>query len=213
MALEFTNQAVAAGHQVFSLLRNADHSKDLPSPSGSGSATPIVSSLEESSASQLSDLFIKNKVDTIVFAAGAGGKGGPERTIAVDQEAAIKTFDAVQQSQSSLENFKRFLLVSAVDVRDLNKKPSWYKEEDFEKSKKAREALGKYYDAKYQADLNLHQRTEKGELTFPWFVLRPSTLKDEGGSGKVALGEQKGISSESPCTARLFRLLSFKSSS
>lgn len=124
-------------------------------------------------------------------------KGGAERTKAVDLEGAIRTFDAIQLATTSgLSNFNRFILVSAVDSRDLNIKPRWYSEEDFEKSRKSREALGYYYQCKYEADKNLHDRSKKGDLTFPWFVLRPSTLQDESGTGKVNLGEQKGIAGE-----------------
>ena len=43
------------------------------------------------------------------------------------------------------------------------------------------------------ADLNLSKRT-----SFPWFVLRPSTLKDDAGTDKVNLAVRKGISTGVP---------------
>lgn len=99
----------------------------------------------------------------------------------------------------------RLIMVSAIDTRDLSKPaPSHYvrvscpvlanpradgarhtlqNEEDLEHSKQAHEMIGKYYDAKYDADKSLVTRK------FPWTILRPGTLSDEPGTGKVALGK------------------------
>lgn len=58
-----------------------------------------------------------------MWSAGAGGKGGPERTKKVDYEGALKVFDAIEGVQGKKP---RLILVSAVDVRDRTKLPSHY---------------------------------------------------------------------------------------
>ena len=74
----------------------------------------------------------KHAPDVVLFSAGAGGKGGPERTKAVDEHGAIKVFDAIEQSGvAKADGFRRFMLVSAVDVRDKTKPPpSWYQQQE-----------------------------------------------------------------------------------
>lgn len=191
VALRVTSQALARGHTVFSQIRQKEHASDLPAKT-----TPIHVSLEDASVSSLADLFKQHDPHVILFLAGAGGKGGPERTTAVDELGAIKVFDAIEKSglAERTDTFRRLLLCSAVDSRDIeNTKPDWYGSEDFETSQRMRKVLGPYMEAKHKADANLAQRK-----TFPWFVLRPSTLADEAGTGKVSLGERKTISRPVP---------------
>lgn len=59
------------------------HSNDEIAKAG---ATPYVLSLEDASVKDFAELFDKEKPDGVVFSAGAGGKGGEERTKAVDYE-------------------------------------------------------------------------------------------------------------------------------
>ena len=53
-------------------------------------ATPYVLSLEDASVKDFAELFDKEKPDGVVFSAGAGGKGGEERTKAVDYEGMFR---------------------------------------------------------------------------------------------------------------------------
>ena len=132
MALSFTRQAAANGHRIFSMIRQPEHASDLPTGPKDDSVQPVVASLEHSSAKELAALFTKYNPNVILFSAGAGGKGGAERTKAVDEDGAIKVFDAIEQSGlASKDSFRRFLLVSAVDVRDRSKPPpSWYSKDE-----------------------------------------------------------------------------------
>ena len=93
-------------------------------------ATPYVLSLEDASVKDFAELFDKEQPDGVVFSAGAGGKGGEERTKAVDYEGmsmssdagkvvrsypwigALKIFDALESS-----NTHRIVMVSAADLR------------------------------------------------------------------------------------------------
>ncbi|CAO1633133.1 unnamed protein product [Sympodiomycopsis kandeliae] len=195
VALHLTKSAISQGHQIFSQIRSAEQTSDLPRGQRPNQVEPVVVSLEDASVSKLSSLFDQYDPNVIFFIAGAGGKGGPERTKAVDEQGAIKVFDAIEESSlPQKQSFRRFLLCSAVDSRDIkNTKPDWYQDKDFETSQRMRKVLGPYMEAKYNADLNLSKRT-----SFPWFVLRPSALKDVDGTGKVNLAVRKGISEGIP---------------
>ena len=58
--------------------------------------------------------------DFVYFSAGAGGKGGPERTRKVDYDGALKIFDALEGVKGTKP---RLIMVSAIDVRDTNVAP------------------------------------------------------------------------------------------
>lgn len=133
VALHFTRAALTAGHTVVSQIRQAAHVEDLPKPSapGSGKVVPLVSSLEGLTPSQLIEYFNEHEPNVVVFSAGAGGKGGAERTFAVDRDGAVRVFDALEQwGAGKRQDFKRFLLVSAVDSRDTSQKVDWYRPEE-----------------------------------------------------------------------------------
>ncbi|BEJ17559.1 hypothetical protein CspHIS471_0609600 [Cutaneotrichosporon sp. HIS471] len=74
-------------------------------------ATPAILSLEASSAQDISNLLSEWNADAVLFAAGAGGKGGIERTRKVDYEGALKVYQGCK-----LSGVKRFIMISAVDV-------------------------------------------------------------------------------------------------
>jgi hypothetical protein len=136
--------------------------------------------LEHASVSDLASVFDQSKA--VVFSAGAGGKGGQEKTKAIDLLGAIKVCDAIERV--SAESRPALYMVSALDTRDLSKPaPSHYTEQDIEQSRKAHEAIGFYYDCKLEADKNTVQRTD-----FQWTILRPGHLLDDEGTGKVTLG-------------------------
>ena len=92
---------VDAGHEVVSLIRNPDHSADVAATG----ATPLVLSVEEAAVAELTRVFAG--ADAIVWSAGAGGKGGPERTDAVDRAAAIRSMEA-----AAAAGVTRYVMVS-----------------------------------------------------------------------------------------------------
>ena len=55
---------------------------------------PIVASIEDDPVSKFTEIFQDSEV--VVFSAGAGGKGGPDRTEKVDYGGALKVFDAIE---------------------------------------------------------------------------------------------------------------------
>ena len=91
---------VEAGHKVTSIIRSADQ-EDTIKQLG---ATPLLLDIETSNQDDLAKAFAGQ--DAVVWAAGAGG-GNPERTYAVDRDAAIASMDAAQGA-----NALRYIMIS-----------------------------------------------------------------------------------------------------
>lgn len=100
---------------------------------------PIVQSIEESTVDDMVEIIKRTNPSTVVWAAGAGG-GNPERTRTVDNEGAIRSMDATAKAGVT----KRYIIVSAVDVRDKQSKPEpeWYNDSDRDRSNKVWTAIG-----------------------------------------------------------------------
>ena len=106
-------------------------------------AHPEILSLETTTVPALTSLLTTISPDTILFSAGAGGKGDPSRTRAVDYEGALKVFDAMEAG-----NVKRLISVGAIDVRSGSGDgfPGYYDEESSEwclRAERAEEELWK----------------------------------------------------------------------
>lgn len=101
-----------------SIIRNPDHVEDIKATG----ATPLLLSLEDSPVSDFATAF--EGQDVVYFSAGAGGKGGEERTKKVDYEGAVKVFDALERVEGQTK--PRLILVSALDIRDPGKMPEHY---------------------------------------------------------------------------------------
>jgi len=177
IALHLAQLLSQKSFSVTSVIRDPSQSSDIKARS----ATPHVLSLEDAPLSALTSLF--TRVNNVYFAAGAGGKGGPERMKTVDYEGAVKVFDAVERVEGDKPHV---ILVGALDTRDpdkLDQYPLHYTDADKERSQKIHAAIGTYYKWKYEADKNLVART-----AFKWTILRPGTLTDDAGTGKAEIG-------------------------
>ena len=108
---------LSSSHTVTSVIRTHDHTQDI----SAARAIPLLLSLEDSPVADFSNAF--EGADVVVFSAGAGGKGGPERTRKVDYEGAVKVFDAIEGINGPKP---RLILVSAIDIRDPDKIPEHY---------------------------------------------------------------------------------------
>lgn len=148
----------AAGHDVAGAIRNPDQS-DAIRETG---AEPVVADVEQFSVEELVD--VVDGHDVVVWSAGAGG-GSPERTYAVDRDAAIRTIDAASRSGVS-----RFVMVSYFGAGPDHGVPP---DNDFYA----------YAEAKTEADAHL------AATDLDWTILRPSGLTDEPGTGGVEAGE------------------------
>ncbi|KAJ3501235.1 hypothetical protein NLJ89_g9434 [Agrocybe chaxingu] len=161
-------------NSVTSIIRDPAQEQDIKDVS----ATPLILSLEDSPVEDFTKAFTGQEV--VYFSAGAGGKGGEERTKKVDYEGALKVFDAIEGVDGTKP---RLILVSAVDIRNPDKIPEHYNEEDKTVSERIRKAIPAYMHWKYEADKNLVART-----AFKWTILRPGGLTNEPGKGVASIG-------------------------
>jgi uncharacterized protein YbjT (DUF2867 family) len=120
-------------------------------------ATPVSGSMLDLDAAELAKLMSGS--DAIVFTAGAGG-AGIELTNAIDGRGLELATEA-----AAIAGIRRFILVSVFPdaLRDKETSP------DFEN----------YIAVKKRADVHLV------ETGLDWIILRPGTLLDNPGSGKV----------------------------
>lgn len=156
---------VAAGHEVVSLVRNPDHSDEVAATG----ATPRVVDVENSDEAALAEVF--TGADVVVWSAGAGG-GNPSRTIAVDQDAAIRSMRAAEQAGVS-----QYVMVSYYGARrDHGVDPE--------------NSFATYADAKAAADEALRASQ------LDWTILAPSTLTLDEPTGRVMATITEGASAE-----------------
>ncbi len=97
--------------------------------------------------------------DQVVFSAGAGAKGGPDKTLLVDLYGAIRTVDFARA-----QGIQRLIMVSAMRSMAPQSAP---------------EFLRPYAAAKYAAD---HYLMTSG---LPYLILLPGRLTDESASHRI----------------------------
>lgn len=161
VALQLARTLTERGDEVTSVFRNPEHSDDVAATG----AAPVVADIERLDTDALADLVAGH--DAVVFSAGAGG-GNPERTYAVDRDAAIRTIDAAAQAGAG-----RFVMVSYFGAS-----PDHGVAQD--------DSFFAYAEAKAAADAYLRS----SELA--WTVLGPGRLTLEPATGKIALEKGKG---------------------
>jgi len=159
-----------ADNHVTSVFRNPDHADDVTA----AGAHPLVADIENADTDALSDLLAGH--DSVVFAAGAGG-GNPDRTYAVDRDAAIRVIDAAEQA-----GVRRFVMVSYFGAG-----PDHGVSQD--------NSFFPYAEAKSAADAHLRASG------LEWTVLGPGRLTLEPATGRIAVGagdgrETSGVSRE-----------------
>ncbi|WP_067435741.1 SDR family oxidoreductase [Nocardioides jensenii] len=159
VALHLGRILTESGHHVSSVIRNPDHAGDV---SATG-ATPVVADIEALDVDALVELVAGH--DAVVFSAGAGG-GSPERTYAVDRDAAIRVVDASAQAE-----VRRFVMVSYFGAGPDHGVPE-------------SEPFFHYAEAKAAADEHLRAST------LDWTVLGPSGLTLEPATGQIELGPE-----------------------
>lgn len=123
----------------------------------------------------------------VLIPAGAGGKGGPSRTKAIDEVAAKHYIT----SSLATKGVSKFLMVSYIASR--KSRAPWWNDEDWAAAQHVNEkVLPAYANAKIEADEHFAAMTKKRQDTdkgFQAINLRPGTLTDDPGTGKVKLGK------------------------
>ena len=97
-------------------------------------------------------------VDYVIFAAGSGSATGKDKTIAVDEQGAIKLIDEARR-----RNIKKFVMLSAIGADEPEKN----------------EKLSHYLRAKKSADDHL----KSSGLNY--CIVRPGTLTNDDPTGKI----------------------------
>lgn len=151
------------GDNVTSVFRNPDHTDDVERTG----ATAVVADVEKLSVDEIAELL--GGQDAVVWSAGAGG-GNPERTYAVDRDAAIRTIDAAEKAR-----VKRFVMVSYMGAGQDHGVPEG-------------DSFHPYAQAKADADDHLRASS------LDWTIVAPSLLTMDEASGKihVVAGEPHG---------------------
>lgn len=145
------------GHAPLSLYRHAEQADELKALG----ATPIYGDLLTLDTDELFQLMVGS--DVVVFSAGAGGKGGPEMTNAIDGLGLELAVAAAQKA-----GIRRFLLVSAFPEAGRGTETS--------------ERFENYMLVKKLADVHL------AESDLDWVILRPGTLLDSPGTYNIRAG-------------------------
>ncbi|QOY63786.1 SDR family oxidoreductase [Lysobacter sp. H21R4] len=151
-------QQMASGpHQSQAMIRDAKQAAELRER---GADATVVADLEHDIQTAL------DGCDAVIFTAGSGGKGGAEKTDAVDRDGAIAVIDAAQKA-----GIERFVMVSSMGADAPGQGP---------------EGLQHYLAAKQAADEHLR------ESDLHYTIVRPGSLTDEAGTGKVEIGKDLG---------------------
>jgi uncharacterized protein YbjT (DUF2867 family) len=135
-------------------------------------ATPLLLDVESASTEDIAHAL--NDADAVVWAAGAGG-GDPDRTYAVDRDAAIRSMDAAIEA-----GVQRYVMVSWI-----GSVPDHGVPED--------SSFFAYADAKLAADEHL-----RGSA-LDWTILGPGTLTDGPPTGRIrVLGADETVERGGP---------------
>jgi uncharacterized protein YbjT (DUF2867 family) len=142
------------GDTVTSVIRNPEHAADVERAGG----LPLLLDVEQADEAALAEALAGH--DAVVWSAGAGG-GNPDRTYAVDRDAAVRSMNAARRA-----GVRRYVMVSfaGADVRHLvNQDDPFYP----------------YMAAKIAADDHLRGSG------LDWTILGPGALTLEEGTGRV----------------------------
>jgi uncharacterized protein YbjT (DUF2867 family) len=154
VALELSRILSGEGIDVTSLIRNPEHRADVEATG----ATAEVLDVEHSTTAEIAAALRQH--DAVVWSAGAGG-GSPERTYAVDRDAAIRSMDAAAEA-----GVGRYIMVSYFGAGPDHGVP---KDNGF----------FAYAEAKAAADAYLRG------TDLQWTILGPGALTDGPGNGLI----------------------------
>ena len=150
-------QLATRGHRVRALHRRSEQAPSLQQVG----AVPVSGDLVAMDAGTLAELIDGSEV--LVFAAGAGGKGGVEMTRAVDGDGLEKAVAAAR-----LAGVRRLLLISAFPEAGRGSAVS--------------DTFEVYMAVKKAADVHL------AHSDLDWVILRPGTLVDTPATGRISAG-------------------------
>ncbi len=139
-------------HEVRALIRHPDQGPELQQL---GATETVLGDLEQDCSEAM------RGCDAVIFTAGSGPHTGPDKTIDVDQNGAIRLIDTARAM-----GIKRFIMVSSMRAEEPEKGP---------------EKLRHYLWAKRKADDHLKNSG------LDYTIVRPGQLTDDEGTGKVSV--------------------------
>ncbi|MBB4736114.1 SDR family oxidoreductase [Micrococcus cohnii] len=170
VALQAAPLLTEAGHEVTSVIRNPEHTHDVEATG----ATALVLDVEHADETRLAEAM--TGMDAVVFSAGAGAGSAPERTRAVDHDAAIASMRAAADA-----GVRRYVMVSYLGASLKHGVP-------------ADDPFHTYAQAKAEADEHLRG------TDLDWTILGPALLTDAEPTGRVTVdptpAEQGGPAAE-----------------
>lgn len=158
VALLLSPMLVERGDTVSAVFRNPDHFGDVRETG----AEPVLVDIENLDVAALASVVTGH--DAVVWSAGAGG-GSPERTRAVDRDAAIRSMQAAERA-----GIRRYVMVSYLGARPDHGVPH-------------DNPFFAYAEAKAAADAYLK------ESDLDWTILGPSTLTLDPPTGRIEVGD------------------------
>lgn len=163
VALLTAGTLAKAGFVVDSVIRDAAQAGDVEHASG----RPVILNMQSASVDDFAQVFVG--AEAVVFAAGAGGKGPPERTRAVDHDAAVRTMQAAERA-----GVPRYVMVSYASAADHYEELG--PDHDFYT----------YAKAKHDADAFLRR------TALEYTILGPGRLTLEPATGKLQIADEHG---------------------
>ena len=163
IALRLARILHARGDEPVGLIRRAEHTPDVRA----AGAEPVLLDLEAAQTGEVAEVL--KGADAVVFAAGAGPGSGAARKDTVDRAAAVLLADAAEAAGA-----RRYLMISSMGA-------------DADSVFEGDPIFRAYLRAKGAADDDLRGRTG-----LDWTVLRPGSLRNEPGTGRVLLAERTG---------------------
>ena len=155
VALHLSALLTTEGHRVTSIIRNPNHAADVAATG----ATPSVLDVENSTTAAIAAALRGH--DAVVWSAGAGG-GSPERTYAVDRDAAIRSMDAT----AGEAGVGRYVMVSYLGAEPGHGIP-------------VENSFFAYAEAEAAADEYLRS------TQLAWTMLGPGALTEQPGTGQI----------------------------
>ncbi|WP_010531378.1 SDR family oxidoreductase [Lentibacillus jeotgali] len=143
-------------HTVRAMVRKEEQAEELKK----SGVDAVIANLE---GSKNSIIKAAKGCEAVVFTAGSGGGTGPDKTLLVDLDGAVKTIEAAEEAGA-----ERFVIVSALQA---NNRQNW------------NEKIRHYYAAKHYADRML----ETSNMNYT--IVRPGGLLNGEGTGKVNVAE------------------------
>ncbi|MDR6226004.1 SDR family oxidoreductase [Desmospora profundinema] len=148
---QVVKRLASAGHEVRAMIRDPEHAARMEELGGH----PVIADLEKDFSHAVQG------VGAIYFTAGSGAHTGPDKTLSVDRDGAIRSIEEAEQ-----RGVERYIMLSSLRSQRPEEGP---------------EKIRHYLEAKKAAD----ERLMKTDLNYT--IVRPGRLSNEEGTGQVAL--------------------------